>query len=265
MDMPLLLEKVKNLVLEASALIDNGEALDVKAKGARDFLTQVDLRISELLCARLPELLPGSKVLSEEGEQGINPRTGLTWIIDPVDGTTNLIYGLPLYALSVGLLEEGSPVLGAVYNPPGGEMFSAVLGGGAFLGRRRIHVNADASAARTLVLAETDPYMDRRRNRSPDLIKAVFQDCVDYRVTGSAALDICYIAAGRGGIFFTQALKPWDYAGGSSILLEAGGSLSMWDGSPLPYEGKHNFLATNGLLHAEMLEKIKDFTASVSS
>jgi myo-inositol-1(or 4)-monophosphatase len=265
MDMSPLLEKVKNLVLEASALINSRDALNVKAKGSRDFLTQVDLRISELLCMRLPELLPGSKVLSEEGEQGINPRTGFTWIIDPVDGTTNLIYGIPLYTVSVGLLEEGNPVLGTVYNPPGGEMFSAVLGGGAFLNDRRIHVNADISAAHTLVLAETDPYLDRSRNRSPDLIKAVFQDCIDYRVTGSAALDICYIAAGRAGIFFTQALKPWDYAGGSSILLEAGGNLSMWDGNPLPYEGKHNFLATNGLLHAEILEKIKNFTASISS
>jgi myo-inositol-1(or 4)-monophosphatase len=265
MDMTLLLEKVKELVLEASALIESRDVLNVKAKGSRDFLTQVDLRISELLCLRLPELLPGSKVLSEEGEQSVNSRTGFTWIIDPVDGTTNLIYGLPLYAVSVGLLGEGRPVLGAVYNPADGEMFSAVPGGGAFLGDCRIHVNADASVARTLVLAETDPYLDRGRNRSPDLIKTIFQDCIDYRVTGSAALDICYIAAGRAGTFFTQALKPWDYAGGSTILLEAGGSLSTWDGGPLPYKGKHNFLASNGLLHAEMLEKIGNFTASICS
>jgi myo-inositol-1(or 4)-monophosphatase len=265
MDTTLLLEKVKKLMLDASALIDSREALNVKAKGARDFVTQVDLRISELLCQKLPELLPGSKVLSEEGEQYINPRTDFTWIIDPIDGTTNLIYGLPLYAVSVGLLEEGKPVLGAVYNPADGEMFSAALGNGAFLGDCRIHVNADASAAHTLVLAETDPYLDRSGNRSPDLIKAVFQDCIDYRVTGSAALDICYVAAGRAGTFFTQALKSWDYAGGSMILLEAGGSLSLWDGGPLPYEGKHNFLASNGLLHAEMLEKIKNFTVSISS
>jgi myo-inositol-1(or 4)-monophosphatase len=144
-------------------------------------------------------------------------------------------------------------------------MFSAFLGGGAFLGASRIHVSTDTSVAKTLVLVETDPYLERGLNRSPALIKTVFQDCIDYRVTGSAALDICYIAAGRGGTFFTQALKPWDYAGGSIILLEAGGSLSMWDGSPLPYAGKHNFLASNGLLHDEMLEKIRNFTASLLS
>jgi myo-inositol-1(or 4)-monophosphatase len=257
MDLTSLLEEVKKLIVETSALMDRKTDLEVKAKGARDFVTQVDLRISELLCQKLPKLLPGSVVLSEEGEQFDGPRAEFTWIIDPVDGTTNFIYGLPLYAISAGLLQGEHPVLGVVYNPTNGEMFSATLGGGAFLGSAPIRVNTDVSLAQTLVLAETDPYLDRRLNSSPELIKAVFQDCIDYRVTGSAALDICYIAAGRAGVFFTQALKPWDYAGGSSILLEAGGNLSMWDGNPVPYTGTHNFLASNKLLHTEMLEKIR--------
>jgi myo-inositol-1(or 4)-monophosphatase len=260
MDSALLVGKVKELMMEASALIGVPGSFDIKKKGPRDFVTQIDVLISELFCRRLPELLPGSSVLSEECAP---PTEGaeFTWIIDPVDGTTNLIYGLPLFAISVGLLRAGKPVLGVVYNPSDGEMFSAFAGGGAFLGDRRIRVNADDSLSRTLVLVETDPYLDRALNRSPELIKTVFQDCIDYRITGSAALDICYIAAGRGGVFFTQSLKPWDYTGGSVVLLEAGGSVSLWDGSPLPFAGKHSFLASNGVLHGEILEKTKAFIA----
>lgn len=112
---------------------------------------------------------------------------------------------------------------------------------------------------RWFMTLETDPYLDRGKNRSPDLIKAVFQDCLDYRVTGSAALDICFIAAGRGSVFFSQSLKPWDYAGGTVILLEAGGCISQWDNTPLSFQGKHSLLATNGVLHGEMVERIGIF------
>jgi myo-inositol-1(or 4)-monophosphatase len=261
MDLTVLREKLKQLSVEAAG-IAGGEGLKVQSKGPRDFVTQVDLRISEFLCRRLPALVPGSVVLSEE-QNGENTQDApYRWIIDPIDGTTNLIYGLPLYAVSIGLLEEGRPLAGVVYNPASGEMFSAARGAGAFLGEKPIRVNTDPVLAQTLVLAETDPYLDRDKNRSPELINAVFQDCLDYRITGSAALDICFIACGRGGAFFTQCVKPWDYAGGSVILLEAGGLITCWDNAPLPFEGKHGILATNGLLHREMLDRIRAFLSA---
>jgi myo-inositol-1(or 4)-monophosphatase len=108
-------------------------------------------------------------------------------------------------------------------------------------------------------MAETDPYFDRERNLSPQLIGQVFRRSLDCRITGSAAIDLCFIAAGRAGAHFCQHLNPWDYAGGSAILLEAGGKITQWDGSPVPYRGKHSSLATNGFLHEEMLEIIDNF------
>jgi myo-inositol-1(or 4)-monophosphatase len=264
MNLQNLLEEVKAAAVEAAAMINEGGNLDVKSKGPKDFVTSLDLRISKFLCRRLPELLPGSLVVSEEEDEISSANSGgsssrYQWIIDPVDGTTNLIYGLPLYAVSIGLLQDAKPVLGVVYNPAGGELFSAAEGLGAWLGDQQIRVNRDPKLSVTLALTETDPYMDRDKNLSPELIRSVFNSCIDYRITGSAALDICYIAAGRGGVFFSQTLKPWDYAAGSSLIREAGGSISRWDGSPIPFTGKHSVLASNGLIHKEMLDLIGEF------
>jgi myo-inositol-1(or 4)-monophosphatase len=253
-DLDSLLEQIKTLAAEAAGLVKDKE-LGTQSKGPKDFVTQVDLRIDAFLSKRLPSLVPGSLVLSEEGKDD-EKRAEYQWIVDPIDGTTNLIYGMPLYAVSIGLVKGQTPLAGVVYNPVSHEMFSAYKGGGAFLNGNQIHVNADAKLSETLVLAETDPYLDRKKNFSPHLINDVFSESIDYRVTGSAALDVCFIACGRGGAFFTQAVKPWDYAGGSIILLEAGGTLTQWDNSPLPFEGKHPILVTNGILHAEMLKKI---------
>ncbi|GHV90951.1 inositol monophosphatase [Spirochaetia bacterium] len=262
-DLNSLTEQIKVLAVEAAGLVRD-KKLGTQSKGPKDFVTQVDLCIDEFLSSRLPSLVPGSLVLSEEGDDD-EKRAEYQWIVDPIDGTTNLIYGLPLYAVSIGLVKNGRPLAGAVYNPPSGELFSAYQGGGAFLNNRPIHVNTDAKLAETLVLAETDPYLERKKNFSPHLINEVFSECIDYRVTGSAALDVCFIACGRGGVFFTQCVKPWDYAGGSIILLEAGGTITQWDKSPLPFEGKHGILATNGLLHAEMLKKIEAYLKEFGS
>jgi myo-inositol-1(or 4)-monophosphatase len=264
MDYTALLPGVKALAREAAARAGDGGALRISSKGTKDFVTQVDQGISDFLSLRLPELLPGSQFVSEEGEERALENAPYKWIVDPIDGNTNLIYGLPLYALSIGLLEGGLPVLGVVYNPASGELFSAVRGHGAFLGEKRIQVNNDDALERTLALAETDPYLDRDLNRSHKLIHAVFHEAIDYRVTGSAALDICFIACGRGGVFFTQCAKPWDYAGGSIILLEAGGAITQWDNDPLPFSGKHGVLATNTLLHQDMLDRIRTFLSTIS-
>lgn len=256
--MNLLLQKVKRLVIDAAALIreENREDTQVHCKGRADFVTWADLRISEFLIEKLQELLPGFPVISEEGAgMSVSPN-GDCWIIDPIDGTTNFIYGLPFYAVSVGLVRDMRPVLGVVYNPASGELFSAALGLGAWLGNRPIRVNSDAAMSDSLILAETDPYMDRTLNASPKLIEAIFRRCLDYRVTGSAALDICFIAAGRGGAFFAQTLKPWDYTAAGAILLEAGGRITRWDGSPLLFRDKQSILASNVRLHAEMLDQI---------
>ncbi|MDR1930824.1 MAG: inositol monophosphatase [Treponema sp.] len=257
--------------MDSAECLFRGE-LAVRKKGPNDFITRVDLEISERLCGVLPKLLEKSQVISEERKSALTADPYL-WIIDPIDGTNSLVYGFPLYAVSIGLVLEKKPVLGVVYLPALGELFSAASGCGAFLentlipggAKKPIRVNNDDSLDKALVMAETDPYFDRGKNPSMELIRLVYERCVDLRISGSAAVDYSFIAAGRAGAHFCRHLNPWDYAGGSAILLEAGGSFSLWDGSPMPFEGKHSSLATNGTLHGEMLEIIGSFLSASPS
>ncbi len=253
-----LIIKVKELVEEAAQIVSKPKESQVSQKGEKDFVTEIDLKISDLLCRKLPEILENSVVISEEGYKE-RPKEGYCWIIDPIDGTNNLIFDFPNYAISVGLLENRIPVLGVVYNPKTREMFWAEKGKGAYCNGERITVCSDAAVENTLVLAETNPYCNRSENQFHDIMDAMFCDCIDYRITGSAALDCCYIACGRGGAFVAQNLKPWDYAAGIVILEEAGGCLTLWDGSRPRFYGDSAVVATNGLVHQKVLDRLKRF------
>ncbi|MDR2433600.1 MAG: inositol monophosphatase [Treponema sp.] len=265
-DLAVLLPAVKQAALDACRCFKRMPDLKVRNKGPNDFVTQIDLEISAYLCAELPKLLADSQVLSEERKEVLSP-SPYRWIIDPIDGTNNLVYDLPLYAVSIGLLLEKQPLLGVVYLPAAGELFSAVRKGGAFVENpltgsagRPIRVNTADRLSQAIVMAETDPYFDREKNPSLDLIKKVYAHCVDLRITGSAAVDLSYIAAGRAMVHFCRNLNPWDYAGGGVILTEAGGILSQWDGSPVPYEGKHTSLgASSRPIHEAMLELVRPY------
>ena len=267
-----LLPLVKKAAFDACSCLykESGEEADlnVETKGPHDYITRIDLLVSEYLIAALPKLLEDSVVISEESKAP-DLSVPYRWIIDPIDGTNNLVYGLPFYAVSIGLVCENQPVLGVVYIPPTGELFSAAAGCGAFgenaliPGRsaKPVKVNGETNLDRIIIMCETDPYFDRENNPSMDLIKAVYKNCIDCRITGSAAVDMSYIAAGRAHVHFCRHLNPWDYAGGTAILIEAGGTASQWDGSPITFEfGKHTNLASNNkTVHQAMLEIVKNF------
>ncbi|MDR2182300.1 MAG: inositol monophosphatase, partial [Treponema sp.] len=209
----------------------------------------------------------GSVVISEESGENLDSTAAHRWIIDPIDGTNNIIFGAPFYAISIGLAAEAEPVLGCVLLPATGELFSAAKGGGAQAENlhssapgRSIRVQRADSLSELIVMAETDPYFDRNSNRSIEVIQAVFRRCIDCRITGAAAVDYSYIAAGRAGVHFCRNLNAWDYSGGAAILTEAGGVMSQWDGTPLTYRSKHSSLACCGrAVHEEMLELLKEF------
>ncbi|MDR2551608.1 MAG: inositol monophosphatase [Treponema sp.] len=265
MDLGVLLPKVKQAALDSWGRLKNGADLEVQVKGPHDFVTRVDLEISEYLCSVLPALLDDSQVVSEERKDAASSLP-YRWIIDPIDGTNNLIYGLPFYAVSIGLVHEMQSLLGVVYLPGTGELFSAARNHGALAENlpaktvRAVRVNSAAALDVSIVMAETDPYFDRKKNPSMDLIRAVFQKCLDLRITGSAAIDMSYIASGRAMVHFCRHLSPWDYAGGAAILMEAGGLVSQWDGTPMPYEGRHTSLASSsGAIHEAMLEILGRF------
>ena len=255
-----LIAEVSRLVKECERLFFATTNLQVTSKGPKDYVTQVDLAVSAYLEEHLPALVPGSKVISEESATSAGIDAGNYWIIDPVDGTTNLIYGLPLYTISIGLLRNFEPVLGIVYNPYTKELFAAAKGMGAYLNGQPISVNNDQCLKETLVLAETNPYANRKKSRTVKVLAEVFYDCIDYRITGSAALDICYIASGRGGILFAEHLKTWDCAGGFAILTEAGGTYTNWQGKPfsLTEAAGDSLVASNGTLQQIALQYTRE-------
>lgn len=258
-----LLNEVCRIAEDVAKLFFDESALSVSSKSSRNYVTQVDLKVSDYLIKYLPSLIPGSQVVSEEVEQSSLVNDGYVWVIDPVDGTTNFIYSFPLYSISIGLLHNFQPILGVIYNPALKELFYASRGEGAYLNGKLIHVCEDVRMEETLVLVETNPYADRLKSRSAEMIGRVFLDCIDYRVTGSAALDICYVACGRGGVFIAECLSSWDLVGACAILLEAGGHYTNWHGETSLFSkvGSTTFIASNQKLHDIAL----GYTESVNS
>jgi len=230
---------------------------DVHAKGRADFVTGADLAISTLLTQRLTALVPGSRVLSEEGE-GTNDLSGPLFIVDPVDGTTNLMYGLQLSAISVAFLVDGQAQYGLVFNPFTDEMFFAQAGRGAFLNDTPLRVNADARLCDALIGMEAGPMTAATQGPYFECLYRLHVKSRGLRCTGSAALDLAYAAAGRFSACVFPYLFPWDYAAGGLILREAGGTLTDPDGNAPAYAGRSDMLfASNGPLHGAFLAKFK--------
>lgn len=223
---------------------------DVRRKGRIDLVTETDLAVEEALKRSLSRVLPGSEFLAEESATGFEPGDP-AWIIDPLDGTTNFAHRLPFVAVSVALWSGGRSVLGFVYAPLMGEMFSAVRGAGAQLNGKRIGVSATGSLEDALV-ATGFPYTVREdmRGLMADL-ENMLAHTQGVRRPGAASIDLAYTAAGRFDVFYEIGLKPWDTAAGWLLVEEAGGQVSQFDPGQ-PYRlGVRSILASNGILHRE--------------
>ncbi len=223
----------------------------VRYKGPRDLLTETDLAVEQALAESLPGLLPGSALMGEE-TTGVAALTRPTWIVDPVDGTTNFAHGLPLVATSVGLWDAGRIVLAIVHLPVLREMFWAVRGQGAYLGNRRIRVSQAPDLSRAL-LATGFPYDIPKF--LPDILRqlgAALPSAQGVRRLGAASVDLAYVACGRMDGFYEFDLKPWDTAAGWLLVEEAGGRVSRFDTDGEYELGARTILATNGIIHEEM-------------
>ena len=254
-----LLEKMAKVVFEAGALARR-KALSnsVHEKALNDFVTDADLAVSQFLEERLPKLVEGSSVLSEEDaeKRGVS---GKLFIIDPIDGTTNLMYGMNMSVISCAYCEDGEPVLAAVYQPFTGELFTAEKGKGAFLNGKPIHVNSDATVEDSLIGIEVGPATRDRLEGFFLAMNEVHKINRGLRVTGSAALDLCLTACGKlSGVVF-HYLYPWDYAAGWLIVSEAGGKLSLISGGKPTMMGlSQPLMASNGLIHDKLAEIFKE-------
>lgn len=253
-----LMNQVQKLVVDVAKYAHRDRSLKIENKGVHDFVTGADKKISNILSEELPKLLEGSAVISEEGERR-DLSSRYSWVIDPIDGTSNFMYGNPCHAVSVGLLEGTTSVLGVIYAPMQKEMFYAMKGCGAFCNGEKICVSADETISHALVAMETNPYIDRKINRFSKIMGRFFDDCIDIRILGSAALACSYVADGRCGVFVAEGVKPWDIAAGDIIIREAGGKLTLWNGEAPTFMGNENIIASSGALYDEARQRMKDF------
>lgn len=219
-----LLEAVCTVARGAGELIAAEQSPQVTVKpGHANYVTDMDIASQRYCIERLAPLLPGAGFYAEEQEENRLP-AGYCWIIDPIDGTTNYMVGYRHSCVSIGLVQDGEGVLGAVYNPFMGELFCAAHGLGARCNGRPIQV-AERPLEQGLVIFGTSPYYRERADETFDVIRRIFLRCGDLRRSGSAALDLCYLAAGRCDGFYEAVLSPWDYAAAAVIVREAGGCI----------------------------------------
>ncbi|MCJ8163815.1 inositol monophosphatase [Pontibacter sp. E15-1] len=228
----------------------------IEMKGFNDLVSYVDKQAEKQLVEALRQLLPEAGFITEEGTDTTRGDR-YNWIIDPLDGTTNFTHTLPIYCVSVGLLDGDEVVVGVVYDPGRDECFSAFKGGGAFCNDTPIRVS-DAPALKDSLIATGFPYYDFGLTQQYLQVLGSFMErSHGIRRLGSAALDLVYVAAGRFEGFFEYNLNAWDVAGGTIIVQEAGGRLSKFtaDGD---YVFGREIVASNGNIHAEMQHTIQE-------
>ena len=232
-------------------------AKSIEVKGLHNFVTYVDKGAEKQIVDRLQEILPEAGFIAEEGTNSFRGNR-FNWVIDPLDGTTNFIHGLPPYAVSIGLLENNCPVLGVVYEVTLNECFYAWKDGPAYLNGKEIHVS-DKTKLQDGLIATGFPYYDYHLMRPYiNCLEYFLQNSHGVRRLGSAATDLVYVACGRFEAFYEYSLSPWDVVGGAFILQQAGGRLSDFSGGDNYIFGKE-LVAANDLIFDEFLETIQKF------
>jgi myo-inositol-1(or 4)-monophosphatase len=246
------LKTATDAALEAGALLKAhySRMSEIRFKGEINLVTETDLASQALLHDRLSAAYPGHDFLAEEGLKSVRGAE-FRWVFDPLDGTTNFAHKLPVFCVSIGLERRGELVLGVVYNPMSGELFRAETGQGAFLNETRLHVSVIPDVGRSLV-ATGFSYDIRETRCNITQHERVILRAQGVRRCGSAALDLCYVAAGRFDGFWELKLSPWDTAAGAVLVREAGGRIT--DFLNFPVNIYHpEVCASNGLIHGELL------------
>ncbi len=228
-----------------------GTGVRVNKKGAIDLVTEVDVEVEQMFRAMVAARFPDHDVLAEEFN---TTPTGARhrWVFDPLDGTTNFAHGVPIFCASLALEIDGEAVIGAVYDPNRNELFTAEAGEGARLNGRRLQVSTNATVLDSMLVTGFPYHVQQDPDEFLRVFGQVLRRARAVRRLGSAAIDLCWVAAGRMEGFWEASLKPWDTAAAALILQEAGGRVTGMDGGSWQPE-RPDILGTNGLIHDECL------------
>lgn len=242
-----------NVIVRA---FEQDDKIEVELKGTNDFVTNIDILAEQTIVDSIQKSYPSHSIIGEECGliEGTDP--DFQWIIDPIDGTTNFVKGIPHFAVSIALKVKGKLDQAVIYDPIRGELFTASRGKGAQLNGFRIRVKQSKELTGA-ILATGFPFKQKQHmNAYLDMFKALFLKTADMRRAGSAALDLAYVAAGRVDGFFEIGLKPWDTAAGELLVIEAGGLVTDFTGGH-NHANSGNIVASSSRLLKEILKDIR--------
>lgn len=244
--------KAGGVILRASRDVD---LLKVESKRQNDFVTEVDRAAEAAVIGVLREAYPNHSILGEESGLARGSQAEFQWIIDPLDGTTNFIHGVPQYCVSIGLLHKGVPTQAVIYDPNRNELFTATRGAGAFANDRRMRVSRRERITESLI-GTGFPYSKvDSLERYIAMFRKVTLNCAGIRRPGAAALDLAYVAAGRFDGFWEMGLSPWDMAAGILLVTEAGGLVGNFSGET-GYMESGEIIAGNPRVFAQLVQII---------
>ncbi len=237
--------------------LENAEKIESTQKGSNDFVTNVDKEAETIIIDTIKHSYPEHSIIAEENGMIEGKDSDVQWIIDPLDGTANFIKGIPHFSVSIAVRIKGRTEVACVYDPMQNELFTAQRGSGAQLNSARIRVKPlkDLQGA---ILATGFPFKQKQHSESYfKILSALFVECADFRRTGSAALDLCYVAAGRVDGYFELGLKPWDLAAGELIAREAGALVTDFAGGT-DYMKSGNVVAASARGAKSLLQHIRE-------
>ena len=241
------------------------EVLKIGTKGPNDYVSEVDRAAEAAIIEILLEAYPGHAILAEEsGREHGAKHSEYTWIIDPLDGTTNFLHGFPVYAVSIGLAFRGKVEQGVVYDPTRNDLFFASKGRGAFLNDRRLRVSRRTRITDALIGTGFPFRKGDNFKRYVKMFEEVMQHCAGLRRPGAAALDLCYVAAGYYDGFFETGLNPWDVAAGSLIITEAGGLIGNFTGEA-DYLYQREVVAGNPKVYGQLVQILTPYTRVIEA
>lgn len=255
-----ILEDVKSVAKEAGNYIrecrQNFDLKKVEVKGAHDYVSYVDKETEKLIVARLKQIVPEAGFITEEGTAE-NNNSLLTWVVDPLDGTSNFVHNMAPYCVAIALKNNEEILLGVVYEVVGDELFYTCKGQKSYLNGEEIQVG-EAKDVNNAFVCIGYPYdVNRWKPKVKAMIDTLYGNCISIRNLGSAETELCYVACGRFDAYIESYVKPWDVTAGGIILQNAGGRVTDYSGGNKWLTGEET-MATNGIIHDELLAKLKD-------